>query len=391
MLARKVFVWASVVLVALATLFSSNAANLAEARAKPEGKRAPLHVKNNVVDGPNGLQLGPKTGSSPFGFQGYSQYGVAESETVDLGDLVEAVQVDYAASTRGNSRVQVQVQGSTDGESWYPWNEVKGSGSTTYLRPAARYVRYRVFLMSNGSNPVVSDVSITPLPGVSAPAPAAVSGTVVMSAKRLKPTAQSVTTSNYTNTQYATEEAYSEDGEYYGPCGGTTYSGYVLECDGTDFLVALPHYSVVNTYGSTPYQFTVTLTSGSYSVSNVPVLDVGPWNVYDNYWVASGRDYWGIDTETYGLIPRGNAEAYEAWTWGYHNSYTSSHPCGNNNVEYSSPSDPGTQISPSAGTCNGYSTTLNNRSEIDLGDQVWNALHMVDNGFITVTFNWVAP
>lgn len=128
-----------------------------------------------------------------------------------------------------------------------------------------------------------------------------------------------------------------------GLVGGTTASGHVIVED--DRFVALPSRTALGEK--------VTVSYGDRSVT-VPVLDVGPWNIDDDWWNTSDvRERWGD-------LPRGTPQAQAAWEWGYN------------------------------GGEDGKGRRVRNPAGIDLADGVfWGALGMSGNDWVEVTFPFV--
>jgi hypothetical protein len=132
---------------------------------------------------------------------------------------------------------------------------------------------------------------------------------------------------------------------------------------------------------------TVNITYNGKTLSNIPVWDVGPWNIYDDYWNKSGvRNTYGYSG--YGTCARGDSESYAACNFSFHNGWSSSHIINGTLTAYSSDSNPGTQVHP---TKTNPKTSLHlNESEIDLSDGVWNYFDLSSFDEVTVTFNWVS-
>jgi hypothetical protein len=146
----------------------------------------------------------------------------------------------------------------------------------------------------------------------------------------------------------------------------------------TDVFVALPSTAALCPSDKTSCSYTVNLTNGSKSINNVPVWDVGPWDIHDDYW-NSTRD--STCLSGWGFPGRGNAEAWSAINSGYHDGYSTTHPKSGTVGCYVDSTHTGTQINQSGGLT---------QAEIDLSEGVWSALGMTDNGYISVTFNWVS-
>ncbi len=138
-----------------------------------------------------------------------------------------------------------------------------------------------------------------------------------------------------------------------GLVGGTTANGHVIRT--RDHFVALPSRRALNANDSAR-TYTVNLynPSNGRRATGVPVFDVGPWNTKD--------DYWNLNREMWTDLPRGLPEAQAAYQNGYN------------------------------GGKDQFGRTVANPAGIDLADGTfWDDMGMVGNGWIDVTFNWVAP
>jgi hypothetical protein len=123
-------------------------------------------------------------------------------------------------------------------------------------------------------------------------------------------------------------------------------------------------------------------------MTNIPVWDVGPFNIYDDYWNPnSSRSTWGY--AGYGNLPRGSSEAWYSYTYNFHNGWTSSCPYSGQVIAYVSDSNPGTQVHPSKPNPQYPSPTRNTGASIDLSDGVMNYLGLTGNTNVAVTFNWL--
>jgi len=153
----------------------------------------------------------------------------------------------------------------------------------------------------------------------------------------------------YSLTIYATRE---------GLVGGTTANGHVIE--ERDHFVALPSTRVLCSKGG--YEYQVKLEHNGYT-ETVPVWDIGPWNIHDNYWDAESErqiyQYLSHGGEAGGL-GRGLPEAQAAYQDDFNNGYDE------------------------------YGRKVVNPAGIDLADGTfWDALRMRDNAWITVTYLWI--
>src|SRR5687767_9844383 len=92
-------------------------------------------------------------------------------------------------------------------------------------------------------------------------------------------------------TQHLGGASWRVYGYQEGLVGHTTANGHVIQPE--DFFVALPCFCVLSSKGGN--EFMVRLEYNGNSVT-VPVWDVGPWNVSDNYWdPPEEREWQGLE------------------------------------------------------------------------------------------------
>lgn len=128
-----------------------------------------------------------------------------------------------------------------------------------------------------------------------------------------------------------------------GMVGETTATGHVIVKN--DLFVALPSRSALKE------EVTVRYKGRS---ATVPVLDVGPWNIDDDWWnTADVRERWGE-------LPRGVPQSQAAYLWGFNNGK------------------------------DGKGRRVKNPAGIDLADGVFRGvLGMSGNDWVDVTFPFV--
>lgn len=132
-----------------------------------------------------------------------------------------------------------------------------------------------------------------------------------------------------------------------GLVGHTTANGHVIQPN--DFFVALPCFCVLSSEGGNEFEVTITYQGNSVTV---PVWDVGPWNVDDNYWdPPEEREWTGL--------PQGLPAAEAA----YYDDYN--------------------------GGLDGWDREIKSPAGIDIGDGAFYALGMTDSDWVDVTFHWL--
>lgn len=141
--------------------------------------------------------------------------------------------------------------------------------------------------------------------------------------------------------------SYRVYGYREGLVGYTTANGHVIQEN--DFFVALPCFCVLSSRGGHEYQVKLEYNGKSLIV---PVWDVGPWNVSDNYWDPPEEREWKG-------LPQGRPQAMAA----FYDNY-------NNGVD-------------------GWGRKIGSPGAIDIGDGAFWALGMKGSDWLNVTFLWL--
>lgn len=164
------------------------------------------------------------------------------------------------------------------------------------------------------------------------------------SANEQKPFAQETD-----QTQHLGGATWRIYGYQEGLVGHTTANGHVIQPE--DFFVALPCFCALSSNGGNEFQ--VRLEYNGKSVT-VPVWDVGPWNVSDNYWdPPEEREWQGL--------PQGMPMATAAYFQNYNNGL------------------------------DGWDRKVTSPGGIDIGDGAFHALGMTGSDWVDVTFMWLEP
>lgn len=134
-----------------------------------------------------------------------------------------------------------------------------------------------------------------------------------------------------------------------GLVGHTTANGHVIQPE--DFFVALPCFCALSSNGGNEFQVRLEYNGNSITV---PVWDVGPWNVSDNYWdPPEQREWQGLEQG----MPMATAAYYENY---------------NNGTD-------------------GWGREVTSPGGIDIGDGAFHALGMTGSDWVNVTFLWLEP
>lgn len=132
-----------------------------------------------------------------------------------------------------------------------------------------------------------------------------------------------------------------------GLVGYTTANGHVIQPD--DFFVALPCFCVLSSRGGDEFQVRVEYNGTSLVL---PVWDVGPWNVEDNYWDPRSERTWSD-------LPRGLPQAEAAFYQGYNDGL------------------------------DGWGRKILSPAGMDIADGAFAALGMTSSDWVNVTFLWL--
>ena len=248
----------------------------------------------------------------PAAQAGAPGYGMETLAPRTLPTTVNQVRVSVSDTVPRGARVSVDVRGQRSDSSWTEWAATLSEPATT--------VQLRLTIWDNaaGQSPDIHAVHASAVDNKSS----AVDGPYAPAQE--------------TYQVYATRE---------GLVGGTTANGHVIVDN--DHFVALPSGSVLSNDGSDDYSVQV---CGPSACETAPVWDIGPWNLYDDYWDGNRSEFTDLD--------QGTPEAQAAYDDGYNGGYD----------------DMGGQPSNPAG--------------IDLADGTFYDVGLDDNGYVTVTYLW---
>lgn len=235
------------------------------------------HQQDVLVGDDGTIRLVANAPPAPAAFGPFERYGLTISPTYRYSFPFRELRVDYRAVTPAGSVAYVDARASTDGARWTAWETGLAPGERALFVIPARYAQYRVTLLSNRGDPLVSSLTLAP-------------------AFETTPTA------------YAGEQpvapTYRIRATRQGMVGGRTASGHRIQK--RDRYVSLPSRRVTSKAKNPEYWVRISYNGRS---STVPVLDVGPWNIHDNYWDAK-REWWDD-------LPRGYPQDHAAYFDGY--------------------------------------------------------------------------
>ncbi|HZR99338.1 MAG TPA: hypothetical protein VFE37_11555 [Chloroflexota bacterium] len=216
----------------------------------------------------------------PRAYADRAAFGWYTSPTLQLAQPASRVTASLTADLPQDAEAVLEVRGQSADGRWTPWLEIESDGAPAELDRPATALSYRLTLLGEGpgdAGPRVRGVrfglraerwrlaAAGPAPQAS---PFAATAAGAGAAPPLAPTAVPPTL-----RVWATRE---------GLVGARTANGHVIEP--SDRFVALPSRRVLNQLGG--YDYTVTIHYKGRSAT-VPVWDIGPWNIRDNYWDPS--------------------------------------------------------------------------------------------------------
>jgi hypothetical protein len=241
---------------------------------------APAQSTHLTIDG-NNVQLSNDAPPAPRAAGRYQHYGFYLSPVYAYANPFQQISVAYQATTPNDAQTLIDVRASSDGTTWSAWETGLSAGATAQFQTSARYAQYRVTLLANTESPVVRAVQLTPR-------------------------------TSHETVVYANEQAYAPTyrvrGTRQGMVGGRTASGHVIQP--RDRFVSLPSWRSLSNAKNPEYWVRITYNGRT---TKVPVLDVGPWNVSDNYW--------DVERQKWKDLPRGYPQDHAAYFDGYNNGY----------------------------------------------------------------------
>jgi hypothetical protein len=249
--------------------------------------------------------------------------GTYVSPTLALARPASRIEATLRADLPPGAQVLLEARGQTADGRWTPWVEVEPDGAPAELDAAATALAYRLTLLGDGTGdagprvqaatfglregrvrlaalaaqqasptaPVLAPTAGMPASAAAAAGPAPPSGAPGAGASPVPPPAGSGLSAGApgvapfgapaapplapppTLRVWATRE---------GLVGARTANGHVIESN--DHFVALPSRRVLNQLGGSDYTVTIHYKGRS---ATVPVWDLGPWNIRDNYWDPS--------------------------------------------------------------------------------------------------------
>jgi hypothetical protein len=314
---------AGLLLLVLAGLSALAAPSRSQAEPAPAAELAAAIATGQLTDlavtATGSLTLAA-TASAPAGEAPFLLAGTLIGPLTPLTRPTNQLLADWRGRSSAEGAVRLELRGRlTDGR-LTPW--LPAATGPVVFDQSVQAVQYRVTLLAPtlATGPRLDAVALTPLPALPA---------------------TPLTTSAASFRVYATR---------IGLIGGRTANGHIIAPE--DRFVALPSRRVLASNGGSEYQVRV-----EYRGSNiiVPVWDLGPWNVRDNWWdPPARRDMWND-------LPTGQPQATAA----YHDNYN--------------------------GGRDSFGRKVLNPAGIDLSDGAYAALGLPHSDYVTVTMLWLTP
>jgi hypothetical protein len=257
-----------------ATLIQAQGSEYAPSRTPPVASLAQSDGVLSLADG--SLTLADHALAAPAYLNAFQQYGVYISASQFFAQPGVSLELSYRVQTPPGTAALVDLRGSLDGERWLPWVTELEPGTVVGFSQPIRYAQYRVRLMGNyGFAPAVSGLSVQ--------------------TSRREPTVSSGGVD-----AYAIAPTFRVRATRMGMVGGRTANGWIIPPRAR--FVSLPSTSSLSSRGGNEYQ--VRLSYRGRSVV-VPVYDVGPYSIRDDYWNANRRGFpdlswgWPMDHAAY--------------------------------------------------------------------------------------------
>ena len=192
------------------------------------------------------------------------------------------VQVNWAASIPADAQVRIDVRNARN-DSWSDWTLAVQPGEIITFDRVGTRVQARVTLLGNAHSPQVEFVELQPL--------------------ALSANDQFVST-----MQEPLAPTYHIRATRMGLVGDRTANGHIIQPN--DWFVSLPSFRSLSSLGGSEYMARLSYKGRSVVV---PVWEVGPWNIHD--------DYWNIDRERFNDLPVGWPQDHAAYFDGYNGGW----------------------------------------------------------------------
>lgn len=230
----------------------------------------------NVSD--DKLILGSDAAPAHPAYGQFQRFGLFDAQPQAITPTNQ-VRVTWSATIPADAHVRVDLRGF--GNRWSDWTLNVQSGELVQLRQTSSMIQYRVTLLANTTSPQVTLVQLEPQPSERS--------IQTVEAEAVAPT-------------------YHIRATRMGLVGDRTANGHIIQPN--DWFVSLPSFRSLSSRGGNEYM--ARLSANGKSIV-VPVWEVGPWNIHD--------DYWNVDRERFADLPVGYPEDHAAYYDGYNDGW----------------------------------------------------------------------
>lgn len=227
------------------------------------------------------LSLAPDAAPAAAAYGDYAHFGLFDSQPATTPP-VRRVLVRWNAIVPADALVRVDVRRGNGGR-WSDWTLDVRSDAIADLGGIGNQLQYRVVLLAQTVAPQVQFVHLEPQPLRDD------ERVVRIQDEPIAPT-------------------YHIRATRMGMVGGRTANGHIIQPK--DWFVSLPSFRSLSSKGGSEYMARLSFKGKSVVV---PVWEVGPWNVRD--------DYWNVDRERYADLPVGWPQDHAAYYDGYNNGW----------------------------------------------------------------------
>jgi hypothetical protein len=223
------------------------------------------------------LSLAADAAPAAAAYGDYARFGLFDSQP-QITPATRRVLVQWSATVPAAAAARLDVR-IAKGAQWSDWTLDVADGAVVTFDRVGQQVQYRLTLLAQASAPKVQSVSLSALP---------LRDEDVVRSSQDEPAAPT----------------YHIRATRMGLVGDRTANGHIIQPN--DWFVSLPSFRSLSSKGGSEYMARLSYNGKSVVV---PVWEVGPWNIHD--------DYWNVDRERFADLPVGWPEDHAAYYDGY--------------------------------------------------------------------------
>lgn len=227
------------------------------------------------------LSLAADAAPAAPAYGSYARFGLFDSQP-QTTPATSRVQVQLRATVPAAAAVRLDVRIAT-GAKWSDWTLDVADGATVTFDRVGQQVQYRLTLLAQAAAPQVQSVTLTALP------------------LRPEDSVRSMQDEPVAPT-------YHIRATRMGLVGDRTANGHIIQPN--DWFVSLPSFRSLSSKGGSEYMARLSYKGKSIVV---PVWEVGPWNIHD--------DYWNVNRERFADLPVGWPQDHAAYYDGYNGGW----------------------------------------------------------------------